>query len=306
MDNYRKIEYEYKAATDSLKRIYDYSKSILEQSENNRDILTNGKIMEVAPYPWNKTHINVRSCKNPDEANDKIEILYNESKIIRESNKAALENNTKVFKATVDLLKSLGLKEEVYFYKTSRSKERTNKRSEWLLELGNVIKRDDGWEKIERAYQEHKNQIQKWREEIQNIKDKKDKEQKDLERKQIIERTLAVLAIKYGCDLQADVYDILDVILNKNKYLRLAHYLMMNRNDWNDGCSYAEEGLSKFVIESDIDREISEEIFSYIDNWEGDGRVFRDSVCGYDYLFGLVKDEDLKKDYDKIYEFVNE
>ena len=55
--------------------------------------------------------------------------------------------------------------------------------------------------------------------------------------------------------------DILDVILEKDKYLRLAHYLLKNREDWNDGYSYAESGLNGFDVETETDKLIEDDNF---------------------------------------------
>jgi len=99
--------------------------------------------------------------------------------------------------------------------------------------------------------------------------------------------------------------DLLDVILEKDKYLRLGHYLLKNREDWNDGYSYAENGLNGFIVESDEDGLIAADIQNCIDNWDGDGRCFRDCQYNYDHCFSLVKDEQLYKDYQLVKSWVD-
>lgn len=92
----------------------------------------------------------------------------------------------------------------------------------------------------------------------------------------------------------------LEFILSKNKYLHLAHYLQKNRGDWSDGYSYAETGLENFSIESDTDQKIYDEIKELIDDWDFDGRCFRDCNWNYSVLFGMVDDKDLMTDYEFI------
>lgn len=129
------------------------------------------------------------------------------------------------------------------------------------------------------------------------------KEQKAKEK----ERVLGYFVMKYGLDMNSDAGDILDHLLGKNKYLRLAHYLQMNRSDWSDGYNYAETGLNGFKIENDMDNEIYDEIEGIIGNDDVDGRYFRDCQYNYDYIFSLVQKEnpELLKDYVVISEIVD-
>lgn len=122
------------------------------------------------------------------------------------------------------------------------------------------------------------------------------------EAKHKAEQDLMLLRAKYTPDDSgSDKYAVLNVILSKNKYLYLAHYLEMNRNDWNDGYDYAERGLAGFTVETPEDEEIYKEIRSLIDDSDyTDGRIFRDCNYSYSHLYGLVEDEQLIKDHRKI------
>lgn len=114
---------------------------------------------------------------------------------------------------------------------------------------------------------------------------------------------MAMLRVKYTPDNpESEKEDILVGVLSKNKYLRLAHFLQMNRGDWTDGYDYAETGLNGFVVENEVDAEIEKDIQFHIDNWDGDGRIFRDCEYNYNVLFGMVDDEQLMKDYNNINE----
>lgn len=114
---------------------------------------------------------------------------------------------------------------------------------------------------------------------------------------------LATLRVKYGLALDAATYDIEQAILEKDKYLRLAHYLLKNREDWNDGPHYANIGLSGFSVENDIDHEIYTAINEHIVDWDGDGRIFRDIEWNYDRLFGMA-DVNVMSDYSAFVEIV--
>jgi len=107
------------------------------------------------------------------------------------------------------------------------------------------------------------------------------------------------MASKYGLKEENTKEELLDKILEKDKYLRLGHYLILNRNDWNDGPNFAENGLYSFSVETEEDKLIYAEISSLIDNWGGDGRCFRDCHWSYDHLFTKV-DTDLYKDFEKV------
>jgi len=113
------------------------------------------------------------------------------------------------------------------------------------------------------------------------------------------------LVKKYNCDFPRGIPsadEMLDVILAKDKYLRLGHYLALNHGDWNDGYSYAETGLRNFEVVTEEDKEIDAEISSYFEDFS-DGRVFRDCHYNYDYLFSKVT-KDLMEDYSKVKEYV--
>lgn len=124
----------------------------------------------------------------------------------------------------------------------------------------------------------------------------KAKEQSDLEQKKL--HTLATLRVKYNLDFSATEEEILDCILSKCKYLKLAHYLLKNREDWNDGPYWASVGLDSFTVggDNDHDQKILDCLEPLISDWDGDGRVFRDCEWSYSDIFNLVSTE-LKSDY---------
>ena len=114
---------------------------------------------------------------------------------------------------------------------------------------------------------------------------------------------MAVIIARYSFDNATTAKDALEEILNQNKYLRLAHYLEMNRNDWNDGCSYAVAGLTGFNPETAEDNAILAEINNLCADFDGDGRVFRDCTYNYGVLFSMVPQQ-LLRDYSDLKEMI--
>lgn len=227
------------------------------------------------------------------------------SKIV-EQNKEVAEHNNEVRLQVRTFMEELGVPATFShsYFKTSRSSRKTTetRRAGYLEDLDRLIggpstpslNVDYYTQGLDKKYEELKQKIlQKEREAL------KKKQQEEALHK------ISLVRAKYTPEDYSSTYeDILEVILNKNKYLKLAHYLLMNRNDWSDGCNYAELGINSFSVEDTIDQEIHDEISGLIDDWDSDGRAFRDCEYNYSVLFGMVDDAELMKDYDKIYELV--
>lgn len=122
------------------------------------------------------------------------------------------------------------------------------------------------------------------------------------EAKRKADMVIVHMRVKYGSGIEDDAGEVLDRILDKNQYLRLAHYMSMNRNDWNEGCHYARMGLNGFKPETPLDHEIYDAVQAACDDWQGDGRVFRDMEHNYGEVFALVTDADLMADYNTVNE----
>lgn len=222
-----------------------------------------------------------------------------------DTNKAAIENNKKIVDKVTLMMKHIGIPSSYTTseFKTSRSRTKTSTThtAGYINDLWRCIPTTIKGSKpdtkqlrdsIEKAY---KTQVESVRA-IETAKAKADAEVKN-------NHVLALLRAKYTPDNAfSDKSDIQEVIINKNKYLRLAHYLECNRNDWNDGCDYAENGINAFTVENTLDEDINTEIQGLVDDWgnHADGRIFRDCQYNYTYLYGLVDDEQLMADYQEI------
>lgn len=237
--------------------------------------------------------------KEIDEFEKTIESIHKE-------NESAIQNNVETRKKVEDFMTSIGIKKTYTTYdfpsKRSKTKKTLTHSAGFMEDIQREIKIDDGYStrisQLKTLTRDKANNYEKLISEINKIEKEKEKQAKEEEDR----RELARFQVKYETEGFWD--DILEIILSKNKYLMLGHFLLMNRNDWNDGYSYVEYGLSKFDAETDIDDEIINEISNIIQNNDVDGRYFRDSPVGYDYLLGLVNDEKLMEDYNKVYDKV--
>lgn len=240
-----------------------------------------------------------------NEIQNKADQYIADCKAVQEANIPLIENNKKVISQIMAIMDAFGIPHTYShtYYKSSRSNKATKetKRAGYLEDIDRNIQvynpplpnKDDILRYIKVRYEKLKSSI---------LEKQKEEEKKKQEAEKI--HSLALLRAKYTPeDALSSAEDILDVILSKNKYLRLAHFLQLNRGDWSDGCSYAEAGIDGFSVETDEDQEIYEDIMDYIDSWgdHGDGRVFRDCKWNYNEIFSLVDDDALRADYNKVY-----
>jgi hypothetical protein len=225
----------------------------------------------------------------------------------KDKNAAAIKNNLEVLDNAVKFMTSLGLTTTYGEYKGSGNRRKyVSLTSPWYSSILQQIPTVDGWYSYESAYKIRMKDMQDKKENI--IKQQKEKEEKEKREKDTKEKEfeLAKLKVKYNLDAEANADDLLDSILSKNKYLCLAHYLELNREDWNDGYDYAQMGIDNFTIDSDLDQKIYNNITSYFDDFS-DGRVFRDCEYNYSFLYGIVKEQnqELYNDYKTAFELLN-
>ncbi len=216
-------------------------------------------------------------------------------------------NNTMLHQKVTELMKRLGVADIFYKseYKTSRSTRPTSVqyRAGYLEDLDRIApKSRQVTALLNSKPKELLSTLQRQYEEV--LRKAQEKERAKIREQQEAEKVhqLALLRAKYTPDnAMSDADDILDGILAKDKYLRLAHYLQMNRNDWNDGYSFAGQGLRGFDVETSEDSEIVSCLQEIINKEDSpDGRYFRDCKYSYSYLFGKVEDTVLYDDYRKV------
>ena len=231
--------------------------------------------------------------------------------LVYEENKKIAENNKKVKMKALVFMKKLGIPET----KTERVSARSYKTREvtcsWVTELDAFcpIYPQGSWDIIKSWHEGQIKKVEAYYKSIEEEKILKEREAKEeIERQEwvaLIVKTIEKYQLKFSVPIPP-VEEVIDEIIKKNKYLYLAHYLVKNRGDWNDGYSYAEIGLRFFTSQksietADIDSQISENIKQYFYDFN-DGRCFRDCEWNYGRLFGIAKDQDptLYEDYLKL------
>lgn len=230
---------------------------------------------------------------------------------VHKANIPAMEINGRAAQAVKRVMEAVGIPAtySTWSYKTSRSRSRTETRHSagWSSDISRLIRIADGYDNaIKSAAANLKTMTEFVTKKIQELKTQ---EAEAAKAKAKVEADAAAAAramfyrVKYQCSPTAVMDEVLDKILDRDKYLMLGHYLHLNRLDWSDGHDYASTGLDNFTIETDDDQTIYNHIEQLIENWDEDGRVFRDSQYGYDYLYSLV-DAELRTDYDNVWAMV--
>lgn len=248
---------------------------------------------------------NKKNFKTPEEWEQHIEKEYEKAKQNEEYNKNAIENNKQILDFIVKTLKQFNINTEEYAYKTSRSSKKTKMTTAWYDDICKRIPTGTYCTSLKGKKAEADRNIKKWRADIEREEQQKQREKENKQKEAERLALLGSLSQKYLNRISTDIYEIISSILEKNKYLHLAHYLNKNRGDWNDGYHYAEIGLSNFSQipnKSTKDKEIIKNISDVMENNLDfpDGRIFRDCEYNYDVLFNMVEDKDLMKDYYKI------
>jgi len=222
---------------------------------------------------------------------------------ICERNKEVENHNSIIFDKAVAFMLSLGLGKTETYKKTSRSVNWSTRESPWLTSIRNQKGSGGGWSRVNDQCTRLSKGIVEREEAKAQAEKQKEKERKAAIAERQSNLKIALIAQKYVPEnaVECENDEILEAILGRCKYLCLAHWMRKNRDDWNDGYSYAEIGLNQFTIESVLDQEIDEDISDLIQNWDNDGRVFRDCTHSYDTLFARC-DEELLKDYNAFIE----
>jgi hypothetical protein len=229
---------------------------------------------------------------------------------IQKQNENIILHNKIQYDRIKKMMSALGIGEihTEWSYKTARSSKMTKKETTcgWVTDLKRVLALSDNYQTTLSKIENKRKSVEAYG--LKKLKEleeaRKEKEREEEKQRKIQE--LAFLRVKYTPkNSTASGEEILTEILERNKYLHLAHFLQANRNDWTSGYDYAEQGLERFDIECDFDKAVVEELTKIIDepDWV-DGRVFRDCEHNYSVLFSKVKDEDLISDYNKIIEIV--
>lgn len=216
------------------------------------------------------------------------------------------EKNTRTRTVIMQLLSDVGIRKYYMGYKTQRSKNKSEIYYNWSSEISGQIPTSYSDDKIETTKKELLKRINeildnKKRNIIEEQR-KKEEEEKILKDNKI----KALLLAKYDLGLEAEWGDILNSVLDRCKYLRLAHSMWLTRGDWGSGYYRVQHNIKGFGIANDVDQKIYEEIYNLAYNSEDiDGRVFRDCEYCYDNLYENFVDSKLYEDYKTVLEYMD-
>lgn len=214
------------------------------------------------------------------------------------ANVAALENNRQVTEQVKLIMSNLGIEPSrtTFGYATQRARKMTSKTvyAGYLTDLADVCKTSDMYEECCRSLEAFEKRIQEYESSEAKKEHALEQEKARANKARAQLTTLGALAHKYACT--PDVDSVVSAMGRRCKYFHLGYWLERNRSDWHEGPERAQRGLDGFCVESALDQAIHDDILGRISNWAGDGRTFRDSPYGYDFLFAKV-DEDLVADY---------
>lgn len=235
------------------------------------------------------------------EVDAKVEVIN----AVHKSNEAAIANNQAITSKVNLIMRELGIpgtyQERDYNSRTQRPKYNT-RNAGYLGDLSRNVILTDGYDAAIRSAANAKQQAKEYHAKKVASLAQKEREEAAAKKKIKDESLLVHMRVKYKCDVEDTVYDVLRAILGKNKYLWLAHWMQENRFDWNDGPDFARVGLDGFSVDSEEDQEIYDAVSSRIEDWDGDGRVFRDMDYSYDVIYGMVDNAELMADYQRVAE----
>jgi hypothetical protein len=344
----KEVDTQLKSARDSLDRLENIVNSTIDQinSQNNLTpiqpikplYLNSCRVRDCESSGWsshhyirfdvpkecvkilNKTYKDIRGDEtwefyqfsyNSEKSKDNFLTILNAieelDSVTDEENIKASQINTHTRDVVMKMLNDIGVPTKKYEYKTSRARNKEWVSCAWTYEIqsafsmysSNILSTKN--KLIEMFDKLYKTDQDKRREE-------ENKKQQEIQRKEN-DRQLAYMLSKYELDITSDWEDLQYAIIRQNKYLYLAHFLMMNRGDWNDGYSYARTGLGGFKVETEQDKEIFDCINNIATTYEDvDGRYFRDCTWNYDALYGIVKEQNpaLYEDYQKVREHIED
>lgn len=243
------------------------------------------------------------------EYSKNLDVIVAEIEARHANNLPSIESNKVLVEKLTALFKAIGLRDsyrEIDYKSRKKYPQYIDTPAGWVKDL-QTISTSDGYESAIASVAEMRKGMTKFAEEYRATKlreqAQKESEQKKLAEAATKERALGVILARQGLDLSLSGANAIAALIRKNKYLYLAHYLLKNRNDWTDGASYAECGLNGFSVGTDPrDKEIFDEISGLCNDFEGDGRVFRDCLNNYDSLFAIVAQSDptLYADYTRL------
>lgn len=255
-------------------------------------------------YGEYKECITVKQLENVKNAlEEKYRSLLIDIEATHNANIPRIENNKLLREKVFLMMDAVGIPRTWGQYeipKGRRTKQWITHVAGYDEDLNRNVKVDDGYAVAARSVDSCLKDIDRIFNELKTGIAKEEQKKLAEEKEKAKALWLAKMQVKYSLDETAGVETVLSTILSKDKYLDLAHAMMETRNDWSDGFYRVEDALGRFSVVTDEDHRIYECVNLLTeDDYDVDGRVFRDCAWNYDVLFGLVLDKGLLEDYNK-------
>lgn len=244
--------------------------------------LSIGAVQQFLPYPL------AAAIRSGNYSAASLEAERVRSLPIVEKNEEIARNNLRIKQALEELLNRAGVPSSVRKGCLGHGRNAKAYSGGWSDSL-NSIPVTHGWDQVLAELPRVISQIdererkEKWAQEERTRSQEADRQRIEAA------ASLLVLRAKYGL---SDTANVLEELLGRNKYLRLAYWLERNRGDWSDGCDYARTGIDGFApLESSTDSEIHSEIKRLCEDFD-DGRSFRDCKWNYGRLYEMAAQQD--------------
>ena len=299
-----KLTFKAKWALDRIEEEAQELRAEMERLEDALDQRT-GVVRKLIACPLRKivyqTHPNEHG--SPENAKRAAQQAYALAAPIHEQNVAIASENKRILIQLAELIKNAGI-ESTYSVRegSGRRMKWVSHQCQWDAALRQNVQVTDEWDDTVRRY----NQWIKDRDaEIAKVKaDAEAKSRALAQEEEALKGKLVVakIAEKYGLPITSSADDVQSAIREKDKYLDLADGMYATRCDWNEGPWYAKNALQRFKIENATDQAIYDDNWPAVEDWDGDGRVFRDGKWGYDAVFALA-DPMLLSDYQAVAPF---
>lgn len=227
---------------------------------------------------------------------------------IRVRNAEIIEHNKKVVAKITAFMNTVGIPAS-FNYTDPKSRARNpksiSKQAGYKDDIGrNIATVDYAYTNIINSCKTKRNDIQNWSVKAINSLLEVEKMRKASETQQKLEKLIAVLKVKYDVEFDAEDVEVLDAIINRSKYLRLADAMFNARSDFSEHyrVSYA---LDAFKVENDTDQKIVDSLSEILDEYEGDGRIFRDCEWNYGAIMSYAP-ADIVNDYNNLKELIGD
>lgn len=165
--------------------------------------------------------------KTIEVADQHLDYLWQTAVEIHKRNTPKIENNKKIRGVITQFMSLLKISPTYteYTYPTARSKTKqaVSKTAGWMDDMIRLIKIDDGFTIIQNTYQSYLKRIEEYRKAQQKIEEEAQRQLNIAQDKELKDRSLAALVIKYNRSYNSSWLDLLSYFLDRDATLRMIY-----------------------------------------------------------------------------------